>query len=254
MSDYLTNLVTRTLSPEAVVRPRLPSLLEPPPEGPTTTEEARLEELSPSSANRSEPTLTRRVRPPAPEGRTTSLLAPPARQLQPTPVPVPPVPRPSPPTENVTPPRPAQPAVIRPQLRETPGESLLPAPPRNVSEPRPPAALEASSLRLGNVPDEAREEQPPPAAADRGPPAVPTVQPALRTPFAGQPSLRPPAAPADRVRDQPGEAAPVIRVTIGRIDVRAVLPPAPPAPRPAAPTGPVLSLEEYLKQRDGGRR
>jgi len=47
--------------------------------------------------------------------------------------------------------------------------------------------------------------------------------------------------------------APVIRVTIGRIDVRAVLPPAQP-PRQTTPARPKLTLDEYLKQRNGGRR
>jgi len=46
--------------------------------------------------------------------------------------------------------------------------------------------------------------------------------------------------------------APVIRVSIGRVEVRAIMPPAAPAPRPkAARPSPGLSLEEYLKQ---GRR
>ena len=51
------------------------------------------------------------------------------------------------------------------------------------------------------------------------------------------------------------EALPDIQVTIGRIDVRAMLPPTPPAasstpnrPRPA------LSLDDYLKQQKGGKR
>lgn len=49
-----------------------------------------------------------------------------------------------------------------------------------------------------------------------------------------------------------GEARPTIRVTIGRIEVRAAPPPAP--ARPAAPawTPPVMSLEEYLARE--GRR
>jgi hypothetical protein len=46
--------------------------------------------------------------------------------------------------------------------------------------------------------------------------------------------------------------APLIRVTIGRIDVRAVLPPAQP-PRRTTSTRPKLTLDEYLKQRNGGR-
>jgi len=45
--------------------------------------------------------------------------------------------------------------------------------------------------------------------------------------------------------------APIIRVTIGRVDVRAVTQ-APPARR-ATPPAPKLSLEEYLRSR-GGRK
>lgn len=54
--------------------------------------------------------------------------------------------------------------------------------------------------------------------------------------------------------EQAGEsAAPVIRVTIGRIDVRAAEPPAPP-PEPPAPPAPRLSLDDYLRMPDGGTR
>lgn len=49
------------------------------------------------------------------------------------------------------------------------------------------------------------------------------------------------------------ETAPTIKITIGRVDVRAVMPERP-APRPApAARNPALSLEEYLKQRSGGK-
>ena len=46
-------------------------------------------------------------------------------------------------------------------------------------------------------------------------------------------------------------AAPTVHVHIGRIDVRAIMPPAPPRPaaRPAAPRS---SLEDYLSGRKGG--
>lgn len=56
-------------------------------------------------------------------------------------------------------------------------------------------------------------------------------------------------APASRVRID--DAAPTIHVTIGRVDVRAVVEsevPQRPAPVPRRPS---LSLEEYLKQREG---
>jgi hypothetical protein len=49
--------------------------------------------------------------------------------------------------------------------------------------------------------------------------------------------------------------APTIRVTIGRIDVRAITSPPPQQPRPApVRPAPQLSLADYLKQRSGGRR
>ena len=62
-----------------------------------------------------------------------------------------------------------------------------------------------------------------------------------------EPSARASAAPAAK----PGPAeTPVIRVTIGRVEVRAVVPPAPQqAPPPAArKSTPVISLDDYLKQ------
>jgi hypothetical protein len=75
---------------------------------------------------------------------------------------------------------------------------------------------------------------------------------------------RPPAfAPqAERRADSPARQQPeadapsVVRVTIGRVDVRAVMSPAPAAPPAQRPArkGPSLSLEDYLKERDGGRR
>jgi hypothetical protein len=49
-------------------------------------------------------------------------------------------------------------------------------------------------------------------------------------------------------------AAPVVRVTIGRVEVRAQFPAAPSAPAPRRSRALTLSLEDYLKQRSGGRR
>jgi hypothetical protein len=47
-------------------------------------------------------------------------------------------------------------------------------------------------------------------------------------------------------------APPVIRVTVGRVEVRATRSPEP-RPQPARPR-PTLSLDDYLKRRDGGER
>lgn len=48
------------------------------------------------------------------------------------------------------------------------------------------------------------------------------------------------------------EPAPTIKITIGRVDVRAVMQPQP-APRPTPERRPALSLDEYLKQRSEGK-
>ena len=66
----------------------------------------------------------------------------------------------------------------------------------------------------------------------------------------GAPVAQPPAQ-----RDESPEQTQTIRVTIGRIDVRAVTAPAPQDQRraPVRPA-PQLSLADYLKQRGGGRR
>ncbi|HVF91212.1 MAG TPA: hypothetical protein VNH22_14190 [Blastocatellia bacterium] len=54
---------------------------------------------------------------------------------------------------------------------------------------------------------------------------------------------------------QEAPPAPIIKVSIGRIEVRAVAPHAPPAPRARPrPPGAALTLNDYLKQRDEGKR
>jgi hypothetical protein len=69
------------------------------------------------------------------------------------------------------------------------------------------------------------------------PPLPPQLHPAVREPAIAE--VRPPA---------PGQADPVVHVTIGRLEIRAT---STPAERPSRPTsGPkVLSLEDYGAQR-----
>jgi hypothetical protein len=83
--------------------------------------------------------------------------------------------------------------------------------------------------------------------AHRGHPAAQAAYEWLSEPTAGR-----------RVTSAPWAAPPApIRVTIGRIEVRAVMPSAaevPALPPAAEPAAPILSLDAYLAQRDGGRR
>jgi len=59
---------------------------------------------------------------------------------------------------------------------------------------------------------------------------------------------------AGSLRRDSETAAPIVRVTIGRVEVRAQFPSAPAVPVARRPPPPALSLEDYLKQRSGGKR
>jgi hypothetical protein len=97
------------------------------------------------------------------------------------------------------------------------------------------------------------------AARPDSAPAVgtPIEGPAARPPAPARPGLRPPPLSSRTVRgarnrpEPRGE--PTIHVTIGRVDVRAVMTPVGAPPRPPAPVE-TASLEEYLRGRAGGRR
>jgi hypothetical protein len=53
---------------------------------------------------------------------------------------------------------------------------------------------------------------------------------------------------------EPRDEAPIVRVTIGRIDVRAAPTPEPPPRKPTRQLGPTLTLDAYLKERKEGLR
>ena len=95
-------------------------------------------------------------------------------------------------------------------------------------------------------PDDSETYQPPRVTAERNRESTrePAIQPItieqIILPAKTQPRASEPAEPA------------AIRVTIGRIEVRATTPPLPAAPR-TRPQGPALTLDDYLKQRNGGQ-
>jgi hypothetical protein len=88
-----------------------------------------------------------------------------------------------------------------------------------------------------------------PAAAAEEPPPLPDG----RSRIAVQPEIvghRKTPASSTAARGQPSSnQPPVIHVTIGRVEVRAILPPKA-TPKIQVPAAPKLSLEAYLKQRN----
>ncbi len=77
-------------------------------------------------------------------------------------------------------------------------------------------------------------------------PGRPASQHDARSPWADQAALRETGSLAEQAR-------PIVQVTIGRIEVRAV-PPPPAPPATSTPVGPRVALDDYLRERNGGRR
>lgn len=280
MSDYLSRVAAQALGRVEVVRPRLSSLFEPASMSARSASGPEVQEWMGAASTPAEdgaafdagsPTL------PAMRAATGGHLgaaspaaaprdAPAARQPGPSDVAGDPIwsarpltgnepeepghaARPSrapgdqgPPAASPTPPP-------SPRSRRTPA-----LPPSRIAEPavlepdRPapaPARGRVSTVSVAPVPESLRPFGPPHEPA---PPARPPGSGVV----VAQPQMTrhaepPPHSPAES-RAIPAPA-PTIKVTIGRVEVRAIMPPAA-APRPArARPGPALSLEDYLKQR-----
>ncbi len=143
--------------------------------------------------------------------------------------------------------------------------SDLRAQPNSGSRLNPLAPGDTSSSGLQAQAFKPRGEQPQasPSRNWRGRFAIDPVQPDTSsappqtrpqaTPLVPVEARRPPLEP--RLFESPTPPqAPAIRVTIGRIEVRAVHPPAPAPRKEEGPQAPGLSLDEYLKKFSGGLR
>jgi hypothetical protein len=274
MSDYLSNLAARSLGQADVVRPRPVPLFAPPPRVAGWPPVEQAEDLEPvdreqrpadprppvfqAAASQAEPQATPRP--------TVSSLAPPIGW---SPL-VLPTDRATPPAADVA----APPSWAgEPQRRP----ALEPASERVIVERliAPAPALAVTHAETGPI-EKVVERivtpavHPAPAtsvpahvtAPPRSAPAPVVVTPPPRSapaPVIVKPRVAPaPAALASAqapTQPEPAtpEPAPIIQVTIGRIEVRATPPPSQPA-RGARPAGPALSLDEYLRSRSGGSR
>jgi hypothetical protein len=280
MSDYLGNLITRTVSPGVTVRPLLPSLFEPVPvacetksqpefeqqnfvEQPPATEPS--EELAPTPL--SIPTLRQSVlREPQ---ETVPEISPAKRILKASQEsePVPPATSilcqstPQEPSRIFSPrgdgkasPEPEAPVQSRIFRRAAPTlrDDKLSDSTRRRSDIIKSPLLDVAASASHEV--SAREE------TGRSQPAVALKPVIAQEPRESElpgrlglqaivPTIRsfPPIAP---LLPAAGTATPTINITIGRVEVRAVAPPAQQRAKPKPAT--VLSLEDYLRQRAKG--
>jgi hypothetical protein len=273
MSDYLTNLAARALAPVPTIVPRQGSLFEPVAarSGPSAVarpaddwEGGRGEsvEVEPHPTAARSRVFPARPRPPAESPVEAS-----------APLPVTGIPRP--------PTLPAHPrevsAVVSPVAQVTKIESIAAAPPAESSAaPAPTPRLwpvATDRPQSGHEPAESPREEPflkeprrglqrkveaSNAAEDRGEnarqsprPVAPAREPFAPTVVATSPQRPEPATAAP---SHQSAGPPTIRITIGRVEVRAVAPPAAAVATPRIAGRPRMSLEDYLKERSGGRR
>jgi hypothetical protein len=151
--------------------------------------------------------------------------------------------------------RPLKPAVspVVPAMEPSPGEP--PGLPRSttVTPERATQTVLQPEIRNAVPPPlpalESLKEEPPSVASTT------TTAPERTTQIVVQPEIRsrlkPAASPLVAERQSSPNEPPAIHVTIGRVEVRAVLP-QPGTPKVESPAVPRLSLADYLKQRNGG--
>jgi hypothetical protein len=277
MADFLTNLVTRIREGADFVRPRLPSMFEPPEGGAggfseieITGDTARNGESPPSEAQLSKSSEDSRasadLMPGLSQRRvhrseiTSSIGETDSATGETAPLGEPKRPGSGGPKERapaVTDARPivaaARPAELAAHaMREQDSSSADVAPPQM----QPPAAL---AHRTPVESDRARDvmrqhstglNRPLSVAAivvPSGAPRAAIDQPLVNTPSASRPP-KPRERPVRRQTSNAPVSEPTVHVTIGRIDVRAVSVAAPSA-RKERDSSPVMSLDEYLRTR-----
>jgi len=264
MSDYLGNLIARTVSPAVAVRPQLPSLFEPAAatrevksepefeqenfvEQPPVTQSSEKVAPMPLSIPTPRQSVLREPKQTVPEISRLRKILETSQKSEPAPPPTS-IDHQSTPREpsrifsrrgdgkpTPEPEAPVQPRTFR-QAAQTPLRDVIVSASHEVSaleETRPSRPSVASKPVVMPEPSE-----PKPPKRSRVQAIVPTVR-----------SL-PPIAPLSPAA---ATAPPTINVTIGRVEIRAFMPRVA-VPKPAPPSRLKLSLEDYLKQRNGETR
>jgi hypothetical protein len=268
MDDFLNSLVTRNLGDGAVVRPRPASVFEPgPDEAPrgdlleavaideevsVVTEARAIDGAGPLRRSAGEATG---VAAPAPaasptraasEGAATSSAGSPAvepRRVGPE-LPAPTAPPPHSTRERLArrPSRPSAPSPVVPIAQADSRSAAAPA-----SQP-----LDPERARLRDRQDTFSSAVEPALSVSQ---SLPSLEPARRRREDSTPatplSVRPRAAPSEPAPPRhagPAPPGPAIHVTIGRIEVRATTPASAPRAK-ERPAPPVMTLDEYLRER-----
>lgn len=151
-----------------------------------------------------------------------------------------------------------------PTAKPLPAKALLqPSFDSGIQSPEPPApgsVSEAASSTIATSAASPEPVSPKPTASSKPSPPASGLRPESEIANLSSQTFAPPARPALAVRPAsvpaPSAAAapaqPVVEITIGRVELRAIVTPA--SPRAVPPTAPKLGLDEYLRQRTGGAR
>jgi hypothetical protein len=238
MSSFLSNLIGRHTQADGNVKPRLRGRFEAEPRlaGPSLGDEPA--GPYPAAAAPAEGPGPGALLPPAAPWPAIRQAGLPARGGPPADGPAPPHPAVGPPPRQSAPDGQPEASQVATEQNVNRLSTRIDASEPTGERPAQPAAPAPEPL--------AKPARAEPNAADwPGPPARPgglLGEPA-RLPDFQQAGGRNPARPG-----APAQLPPTIKVTIGRIDVRAVSPP--PAARPSGGPKPLLSLEEYLARRN----
>lgn len=255
MSDFLTNLAARTLHAAPVVRPRLAARFESPSAGGRLFSddsfggeaETLLESTAPPPSPATAVSVARSESRDRADARRSDFAAPPADSTAGSPAARKQLAAGEPsraPSPNETRPTAAPPILVQTIIERPAPEDRMPR-----SDARESAAAPSPNLPAAATPvvEKVLDRGLKLAARGAETPTVVALLPRV-TPVSV-------SSPPSARRDLAPEPAPIIRVTIGRVEVRAISPPAP-VPRRGTPAraNSLLSLEEFLKQRTEGRK